>query len=245
MFQTIRKNKCAIITWIIVTLIISSFLFIILYMGRTFGYVKSLVWTTTVIISTAQKIMVLDPLFLSVKSIFYTILRRHPPDYGYKVELPEEAVKITFTKKGQPTLEEMQYYSTNMVEQYRNGTFELPDEEDKEEMREKQEDIAEIKKMISDFTMFALYLFFLSMLVLGTREPLGYYSSKTAKDYFVTSYFANVPLDSVIDRATLKEYLNQTVLPGLHDGKSNSVAAIPYPSLIGIHFNRNNAESGE
>lgn len=214
-------------------------------MGRTFGYVKSLVWTTTVIISTAQKIMVLDPLFLSVKSIFYTVLRRHPPDYGYKVELPEEAVKITFTKKGQPTLEEMQYYSTNMVEQYRNGTFELPDEEDKEEMREKQEDIAEIKKMISDFTMFALYLFFLSMLVLGTREPLGYYSSKTAKDYFVTSYFANVPLDSVIDRATLKEYLNQTVLPGLHDGKSNSVAAIPYPSLIGIHFNRNNAESGE
>ncbi|XP_055905738.1 polycystic kidney disease 2-like 1 protein [Eupeodes corollae] len=90
-----------------------------------------------------------------------------------------------------------------------------------------QELTLKYKDILSDLILYGFYLTLLLILVIGTRDPLMYYNTRTVKDVLRNPKFGHFGTRSILTSDDLYTFINETIVNGFLDGKSYNGERFP------------------
>ncbi|XP_055850571.1 polycystic kidney disease protein 1-like 2 [Episyrphus balteatus] len=76
------------------------------------------------------------------------------------------------------------------------------------------------KEILGELLLYGCYLTVLLILVIGTRDPLLYYNTRTIKDVLRNPKFSNSATSTILTSDDLYTFLNETIVNGFIDGRS-------------------------
>lgn len=181
----------------------------ILY-GNSYGYIKSVLWLLSFLISFLTSTFLVQPAKLCVVSVVFGY-------FGAKQPLTDPIASpdvVKSTSEG---------YIREYQEIFRNykQSCEISKIDPKAvDAREHEKTCIYYRELMSDLFMFSVYLTILLLIVLGTRDRMVFYSDSLARDYLVNGKYVTSPGTEVQDEQGLITYLQNVLVPTLHSGET-------------------------
>ena len=201
------------VKYVLIFLFWAFFLFrygVTLNRGWNFGRTKSLEWITSVTIGCFAIVFIYEPLRVLLVSFINTFILSSSPPKSEKVE---------FEVPVESEIERLRQRADQLFVMLRKSLNE-PMEQSEQERRSiimKRE--RKLRKILIEILIFSIFLLTLTVLVVQSRHPMSFYSSKNIEDFFVNGKFTQDSFNEINSNNDLKFYLEQIFIPRIHEGK--------------------------
>lgn len=196
--------------WIFaISIILASLFFSVLY-GQSYGYVKSLMWLTAFSMSICISIFVFEPLEHICIAVLSSVFL---PNRFYHFDV--EAKPLLLLSEQQKLFK---YYEQKCWE-YKQMCSKS-ENANEEELKRKEHTLIYYRNLVMDLLMFSFYVITLMLIVLGSREPMSFYSGQHSRNYFVHGKYVSKPAVEVSNEVDFFSYMSNVLLPTIHfEGK--------------------------
>lgn len=202
------------LVWSVAAAIVTGGLLAVIVYGRTFGYVKSVLWLVAFLISFGVSVLCVEPIKALIAAVVLALCLRRPA--------------LADAKGGSaapPLIDKWLQYRLQYASfiRHRQTPTSPPISrrsvvESLEQQRRRERFLLYYRQLTIDLVLFTMYLITLLLVVLGTRDSRSYYSNRLATDYLVRGRYVHGPHRPMLNESDMWRYLNDVLVPTIHPG---------------------------
>jgi Polycystin cation channel len=178
--------------------------------GWNFGTVKTFEWISSVGISCLAVVFLYEPLKILLVAVFHTYVRKKK-----SVPIRDDNFDLPSTSE----IDKLRERSEHLFLMLRKSLYEPIDHQEEERLRKKMKRKFDLEELLNELLIFSAFMVTLTFLMINSRHPLSFYSSRNIENHFVNGKFSTFPFSGIIDDYDLKFYLENVFLPTIHEGK--------------------------